>query len=255
MLKAIIKKIFNFLGFSIHRYQKNLITVNIKDWTPLKINNDNFKLYFSGLKKSKEEWTDSFSKQLRLYSLIQLVKKNLSTESNLGDFAECGCWKGHSSYIISSLIKGSEKKINFHIFDSFEGLSVSSKEDDEFFKKTEEQKKFMTNHFRSSEVFLKQDVLEEFNFIKIYKGWIPSRFSEVSNLKFSFVHLDVDLYQPTLDSLEFFFPRLASGGIIVCDDYNSSQFPGAKNAWDQYFKDKKLNLFYEQPFGGCYLIK
>ena len=75
------------------------------------------------------------------------------------------------------------------------------------------------------------------------------------NLKFSFVHIDVDLYQPTLDCLEFFFPKLVSGGIIVCDDYNSSQFPGAKNAWDYYFKDKKINLFYEQPFGGCFLIK
>ena len=121
--------------------------------------------------------------------------------------------------------------------------------------KKKKYKEFMTSHFRSSEKFLKNEVLKEFDFVKTYKGWIPSRFSEVKDLKFSFVHIDVDLYQPTLDCLEFFFPKLVSGGIIVCDDYNSSQFPGAKNAWDYYFKDKKINLFYEQPFGGCFLIK
>ena len=255
MIKKIIKKIFNCFGFSVHRYKKNLVQINTDDWTPIKNYNNNFKLYYEGLKRSKEEWTDSFSKKLRLYSLIQLVKKILSEESIQGDFAECGCWRGHSAYIISSLINNNKKRINFHIFDSFEGLSKSTKEDDEFFKKTQEYKDSMTNHFRSSEDFLNNDVLSEFNFIKTYKGWIPSRFAEVSNSKFSFIHLDVDLYQPTLDSLNFFFERLVPGGILVCDDYNSSQFPGAKNAWDHYFKNKKFNLFYEQPFGGCYLIK
>ena len=254
MIKKIIKKIFNKLGFSIHRYKKNLIQVNLDDWTPLNKENENFQLYFDGLKKSKEEWTDSFSKKLRLYSLMQLVKKTLS-QSLSNDFVECGCWRGHSSFVISSLIKQKKNSINFHIFDSFEVLSESVKEDDEFFNKEKKYKEFMTSHFRSSEKFLKNEVLKEFDFVKTYKGWIPSRFSEVKDLKFSFVHIDVDLYQPTLDCLEFFFPKLVSGGIIVCDDYNSSQFPGAKNAWDYYFKDKKINLFYEQPFGGCFLIK
>jgi O-methyltransferase len=254
MIKLTIKKILNKLGFSIHRYKKNSILVNLEEWTPLYKKNKNFQLYFKGLKKSKEEWADSFSKQMRLYSLIQLVEKILSKSSS-NDFVECGCWRGHSSFVISSLIKQKKKSINFHIFDSFEGLSESTKKDDEFFKKDEVHKKFMTNIFKSSEEFLKNDVLKEFGFVKTYKGWIPSRFSEVRNLKFSFVHIDVDLYEPTLDCLEFFFPRLVNGGVIVCDDYNSSQFPGAKNAWDYYFKNKKINLFYEQSFGGCFLIK
>ena len=42
------------------------------------------------------------------------------------------------------------------------------------------------------------------NFIILLKGWIPSRFEEVKDKNFSFVHIDVDLYQPTLDSLNFF---------------------------------------------------
>ena len=43
------------------------------------------------------------------------------------------------------------------------------------------------------------------NFVKIYKGWIPDRFEEVKDKNFSFVHLDVDLYEPTYESLNYFF--------------------------------------------------
>jgi hypothetical protein len=90
--------------------------------------------------------------------------------------------------------------------------------------------------------------------LKFYKGWIPQRFSEVENKKFQFVHIDVDLYQPTYDSLKFFFHRLIDGGVIVCESYNMSELPGANKAFE-YLKDKKVNFFYESPFGGCFLIK
>ena len=47
---------------------------------------------------------------------------------------------------------------------------------------------------------------------------------------YRFVHLDVDLYQPTRDSFDYFYPRLIKGGIIVCDDYN---WPGARKAIEE----------------------
>jgi len=254
MIKNIIKKIFEIFGLKIHKNKKNLILINQYDWKPLKDGNEFIQLYYSGLKKSKQEWTDEFSKQLRFYSLMQLANKVLNNKE-VFDFVECGCWRGHSSYLLSKLIKKNEKKINFHIFDSFEGLSVSTKDDDEYFNQSKEYQKNLIDHFKSSENFLKNDVLNEFDFIKVYKGWIPERFNEVESLKFSFIHIDLDLYKPTTDTLEFFYPKLVKGGIIVCDDYNSSQFPGAKNAWDKFFKTKNFDLFYEQPFGGCFLIK
>ena len=33
---------------------------------------------------------------------------------------------------------------------------------------------------------------------------------------------NVALYQPTLDSIEFFYGRLSKGGVVVADDYGSS---------------------------------
>tara|TARA_Y100000590_G_scaffold448515_1_gene585290 strand:- start:38 stop:805 length:768 start_codon:yes stop_codon:yes gene_type:complete len=252
--KEFLKKIINKFGYQINRYGKSKVLVDRLDWIPYKNKNSNFNLYFEGLKKSENEASDNFAKQLRFYSLIQMVEKILK-HHNVYDFVECGCWKGHSSYIISHLINKTNKKVKFHIFDSFEGLSNSTKKDGEFYLKSEKQKNSTKEYFRSSENFVKNIVLKDFNFIKTYKGWIPERFDEVKDRTFSFVHIDVDLYQPTYDSLEFFFPRLNKGGSIVCDDYNSSTFPGAKEAWDEYFKSKSFEHFYESPFGGCFLIK
>jgi len=48
------------------------------------------------------------------------------------------------------------------------------------------------------------------------------------------VHVDVDLFEPTAARLEFFYPRLVSGGMIVCDDYGFTTCPGARKACDDF---------------------
>ncbi len=97
--------------------------------------------------------------------------------------------------------------------------------------------------------------LSDFDFFHLYKGWIPNRFTEVEDKQFSFVHIDVDLYEPTRDSVNFFFPKLLENGVIVCDDYGLCQFPGATKAIDEFLEKNNCNMFYEAPMGGCFIIK
>ena len=47
--------------------------------------------------------------------------------------------------------------------------------------------------------------------------------------------MDVDLYNPTKAGLEFFYPRLASGGVIIIHDYNPD-WPGIMKAVDDFGK-------------------
>ena len=48
------------------------------------------------------------------------------------------------------------------------------------------------------------------------------------------MHIDVDLYEPTRGCLEYFYPRLVEGGVMICDDYGAPLYPGAHKAWDEY---------------------
>ena len=217
--------------------------------------NMRIKLYYEGLKRANVEWTDNFSKQCRFYSLQQIVEYVMGKELD-GEFAECGCWKGHSAFIISKILSENNYKNLFHIFDSFSGgLSDKMSEDKNArYQLSEEQIESEAKIFASTEDEVR-NTLSEFAFVKLYKGWIPERFNEVQSRKFSFVHIDVDLYQPTLKSLEFFYPRLLTGGCIVIDDYGLTQFPGCKKAVDIFLSKNRHEMFYEIPVGGCFIIK
>ena len=175
----------------------------------------------------------------RKYALDQLVKVVAVVE---GDTVECGGFRGASSYLICRRIAGSKK--THYIFDSFEGLSKPGPEDGSHWRAGE---------MASDEAMIREN-LRDFDYVVYHKGWIPEKFHEVEDRRFSFVHIDVDLYQPTLDSLAFFYPRLTSGGIILCDDYGFITCPGQKKAMDVFFSHKPEPIV-ALPTGQGFIIK
>ena len=262
LLKKIVISFFKSFNIrlSIHKINKysEYEDINKYEWQPFVDLKENYylKIYFDGLRKSKSTNSDNIFKQLRFYTLFQLVKYSIK-KNNEYNFAECGCWKGHSSYSISKILIDNNFKNKFYIFDSFEGgLSNQTQKDINNSNSNINTSNFLIKkkYFSSNYEDVK-NVLKNFSFIEVYKTWIPNKFELIKDKQFQFVHIDVDLYQPTLDALKFFYPKLVKGGILVCDDYNSTEFPGAKKAWDEYFTNIEINFFHETVFGGCYLIK
>ena len=90
---------------------------------------------------------------------------------------------------------------------------------------------------RSTEETLRKN-LEGFTNFEVYKGWIPTRFEAVADRKFSFLHIDVDLYPPTRDTLAFFYERLVPGALVIMDDYAFRSCPGAMLAADEFLAGK-----------------
>jgi hypothetical protein len=178
------------------------------------------------------------------YQLFQLAKSVANLE---GDTAECGVFRGKGSFLICKALQES-RPFTHHAFDSFEGLSAPSEEDKQFKYDTgklvikEEDIKVWQENDLSVGLDTAKINLQAFDFIKYYKGWIPERFDEVADKQFKFVHIDVDIYEPTKQSLEFFYPRVVSGGIILCDDYGWVDCPGAKKAMDDFFSDKSESV-------------
>lgn len=177
----------------------------------------------------------------RRFALQQLLRL---TKNVLGDTAECGVYKGLSSYIILKQNQYSSYQRVHHIFDSFEGLSQPAQVDGTHWKKGD---------LACSLDIVKQN-LQEFSSVVYHKGWIPEKFHEVKENTFAFVHIDVDLYEPTYCSISFFYERLNPGGILVCDDYGFLTCPGATKAIDDYLKDKQEKMVY-LPGGGGFFIK
>jgi O-methyltransferase len=194
------------------------------------------KPFFDYYKKFEPSNTASAERKFFLRSLLSLV------DSLPGDTAECGAYQGATSWLILDMLKGTDK--THFIFDSFEGLSTPSAVDGQYWSKGD---------LCSSEEMLKER-LSAFPKLKVCKGWIPDGFNEALEGSFCFVHIDVDLYQPTLDSIRFFYPRLVPGGIILSDDYGFATCPGAKRAFDEYMKDKPEKIIHV-PTGQAFIIK
>lgn len=199
---------------------------------------------------------DNVFKQNRFFTLYQMAGR-VARSGLPGDFAECGCWHGHSTYLVADLLKSLDWQGRFWVFDSFEGgLSDKVAQDrvgrgDSSPEATKRQKEKFASDY--DEV---QAAMSPFPFVSLHKGWIPAVFEApgLSDRLFSLVHVDVDLYEPTRDSLEFFYPRMTPGGVIVIDDYGSATFPGSKTAVDEYLAKAKPAFFLESHLMGAVIV-
>lgn len=151
------------------------------------------------------------------------------------------CLRGGSSFLIcqATNIVGN-KKFKHFVFDSFEGLSEPSDEDKPKFERIFKWKR---NDLKCSINTTKRN-LRKFNNIYYYKGWIPDQFYNIQYEKLALVHIDVDLYKPTYDCLEFFYSRMVQGGMIICDDYGFESCPGANKAFIDFMKDKPEKIIH-----------
>lgn len=177
----------------------------------------------------------------RCFTLLEIARKSRKVD---GDIAECGVRRGKSAVFMLKGM-GSESEKSLFLFDSFEGLSSPTNADDTPGKASRWKEGNLATPIEAV-----RENLRGYRNVRLMKGWIPERFEEIESRRFSLVHIDVDLHRPTLDSLEFFYPRMAKGGYIVCDDYGFEDCPGAKRAFDDFFRDKP-EVVLLIPTGQC----
>lgn len=155
------------------------------------------------------------SEACQIMSAIDAVKKIP------GDMAELGVARGASAKMMMRCAP--ERAL--HLFDTFDGIPEPSAKDSRRFK--HHQYRFTLEEVRS---YLNGENLH------FYKGLFPQSAEGLSDKRFAFVHLDADLYESTKAGLEWFYPRLNKGGILICHDFDTSV--GVNLAFEEYFADK-----------------
>lgn len=145
---------------------------------------------------------------IRLLNFIYISREILSRE-NPSSIVECGVYNGTSALLLADLFP----KAKVHLFDTFESfdsrdLQVESDMGFETYEK-------MFECTSDQEAKLKR---LRTNF-SINKGYFPDTIpSDFEDKTFSLVHLDMDLYQPTLTAIEYFYPKLTANGRIIVHD-------------------------------------
>ncbi len=162
-----------------------------------------------------------FDERYNLWSLAR------SVEHFPGALAEVGVYRGGSALILCAA-KG---HAHLHLFDTFGGMPQVDPVSDGAFQ---------TGDFADCTVAEVQAFLKGYQNVHFHPGVFPA--AAPAELKpqpsFKFVHLDVDLYSSTLAALEWFYPRLVRGGLIVAHDYGDITVPGVKRAFEEFFAGK-----------------
>ena len=186
-----------------------------------------------------------FRRALRALNLAKYYEYSLSFD---GERVECGVLRGFSALLTSKVHLAFDKRYSgkgFHLVDSYAGLSQPKEKDALGFKEVlpgvrQPVYSHGKGHFATSLEHVK-NVMSAFPDVSYHKGWIPEVLKQLPSVKWAFVHIDVDLYEPTYSCLEYFVPRMVSGGVIVNDDFGSPLFPGGGRGWIEYFQKHELH--------------
>ncbi len=208
---------------------------------------------------SKRIWheTNSFR-----WAAAYIVKNQIK-----GDYLEFGVWKGNSfiesfnqitDYSKTFFKVGLKSKqlhnpfldMKYHAFDSFEGLpEVDSKNNpiQYFSGNYKADEKLFLDNIKSAGVDVSR--------VTITKGWFnesltPQAAKDIGLTHIAIAYIDCDLYESTVDILDFILPYLNTGTVLIFDDWFRNRgrsdhgVQGAVLGWLDKNKDVSLQHFY-----------
>lgn len=163
--------------------------------------------------------------------MLALLLREIIVAKIPGSLAELGVHHGWSARLIHHYCP--ERR--FYLLDTFKGFASADLEKESLGVVFNEQAAFND----TSVALVRKNIQPIGDTLRFVPGWFPaSATSAMQEDRFAFVHLDADLEAPIAAGLDFFWPRLAPGGMIVVHDYNA--WPGARLAVDTFRQREKI---------------
>jgi O-methyltransferase len=76
--------------------------------------------------------------------------------------------------------------------------------------------------------------------VAYHKGKVEDTLPDLAPERVALLRLDTDWYESTRHELVHLYPRLASGGVLIIDDYGF--WRGARQATDEYFRESGAKI-------------
>jgi cyclopropane fatty-acyl-phospholipid synthase-like methyltransferase len=179
----------------------------------------------------------------RIWSVVLNAKQALTKCA--GSLAELGVYQGQSSALLSFYAKQFERKI--YLLDTFEGFA---------------EQQYEEGMGEGKQAAFKDVSLESAHaVVGGYEGnrWVVGMFpnsttEEMRSDTYAFVSIDCDIYEPIIEGLKFFWPRMSAGGMIFIHDYSSGHWPGATRAVDEFCKQNAVAGCLLPDYAGSYVL-
>lgn len=235
-LKIFILRTLSFFDLTIVRINKSRNKLS---------NKDQESIFLNGVNKETAR------------RIFQFDKYN-ETRDLRGAIVEAGVGSGDGILFLLKLQEYSFDQRNLWAFDSFAGFPEGHQFDSEQFRihgkpnykdftLTNVKKSLISNGVSDSELAR----------VRFIEGFIPETFIHFNNDEVALLNCDLDLYEPTKQTLIFFWPRMLKGGVVLLDEYDLGsdlvKWPGAKKAIDEFCAE--YNVQVNRGYGNRAFLK
>jgi O-methyltransferase len=197
----------------------------------------------------------------KLFGLITAVRY-VTQHGISGDIVECGVWRGGSMQAAArTLLSLDDTSRDLYLFDTYEGMPPPGDEDErpdgtsasELLKSAAKTSKLWA-------VASLDDVQQGFSEVgyppervHFIKGMVEDTVPDAAPEHISILRLDTDWYNSTRHELEHLYPRLASGGVLIIDDYG--YWRGSAKAVDEFIEGTGERLLLLRASTGRIAVK
>lgn len=185
----------------------------------------------------------------RFISLYEAYKMTLGVA---GHIAEIGVYKGAVSLFFAKIMRLFEPEALtlVHGFDNFQGAKITPEEKYVYEGECREDYDRVMRLIKAQQY----DNVVHIHNLDVTTD-LDQFFQENSHLQFKLIFADCGIYDVVMSTLEHFWPRLTSGGIMIFDQFNNELAPGEARAIKEFMPDAKIRTF---PFGWmptAYVVK
>ena len=193
-----------------------------------------------------------FTKMIQQYELFKLAV------DRPGHIVELGVYHGESYFHWARLVEAfnmGERETKVIGFDSFSGFTSIHDKDKTALNQAEQGPlAIKPGGFNAGERAYRRiaelvEIFEADHFVpqkkrlELIKGdiaeTVPDYVRRNPGLRIALLHLDCDLYEPTLVGLKHLYPLVVPGGVVILDEYGQTKFAGESAAFDEYFADRR----------------
>ncbi len=191
----------------------------------------------------------------RMIALINAVRY-LEKYNISGSFVECGVWQGGSAMIMAETLSHLQSfRRELILYDTFEGMNEPTSVDRSYDGKAAVDQLSESTSKRENPRAWCYSTLNEVkgNLQKVsypkerivyIEGKVEDTLTGHLPDQIALLRLDTDWYESTKAELEYLFPKLVPGGVLIIDDYGHWQ--GCKKAVDEYFEQENVPILFNR---------
>lgn len=148
---------------------------------------------------------------------------------------ECGVGDGLTSHIALTQMRAEVKgDFSMHLYDAWAPMQASG-------LTASEAPNAGTYHSLQVER-TRRNLSPHHDRLSWHVGYIPATLGEDAPQLVDWLHIDLNSSVATTKALEFFFPRLQPGSVVLFDDYGWRHYADTKTAVDRFFAERPGSL-------------